>query len=155
MEERISKHISLKEGVYSTTALRLGLNNDPSDAHLRNMKLLSEKIFEPLRMYVGGPIRINSFYRAPELNKAIGGSAKSQHCQGQAMDIDDTFGVMSNSTMFNWIQDHCEFDQMIWEFGDENNPDWVHVSYVNPGENRNRCLRAKRNNWGGTTYSVI
>ena len=88
---KISKHVSYKEGVYSTTALRLGLNNDPSDVHLQNMKLLSEKIFEPLRTYVGGPIKINSFYRGPELNKAIGGSSKSQHCHGQAMDIDDTY----------------------------------------------------------------
>ena len=87
--DKISKHVSYKEGVYSITALRLGLNNDPSDAQLQNMKLLSEKIFEPLRMHVGGPIKINSFYRGPELNAAIGGSAKSQHCHGQAMDIDD------------------------------------------------------------------
>ena len=72
--EKISKHVSYKEGVYSITALRLGLNNDPNAYHLNNMKVISEKIFEPLRMHVGGPIKINSFYRGPELNKAIGGS---------------------------------------------------------------------------------
>ena len=152
--EKISKHISYDEGVRSITALRLGLNNDPSDDHLQNMKLLSEKIFEPLRTYVGGPIRINSFYRGPELNKAIGGSSKSQHCHGQAMDIDDTYGVMSNATMYNWIKDNLDFDQMIWEFGDDKNPNWVHVSYVNPGENRNRCLKAYRKD-GKTKYMVI
>ena len=80
---KISKHVSYKEGVYSTTALRLGLKNDPSDDHLQNMKLIAEKVFEPLRIHVGGPIKINSFYRGPELNKAIGGSSKSQHCHGQ------------------------------------------------------------------------
>ena len=154
MEQKISKHISYDEGVRSITALRLGLDNDPSDDHLQNMKLLSEKIFEPLRMYVGGPIRINSFYRGPELNKVIGGSRKSQHCHGQAMDIDDTFGVMSNSTMFNWIQDNLDFDQMIWEFGNEFNPDWVHVSYVSPKKNRNRCLQAYRKN-NKTKYKII
>ena len=152
--EKISKHVSYKEGVYSTTALRLGLNNDPSDDHLQNMKLLSEKIFEPLRIYVGGPIKINSFYRGPELNKAIGGSSKSQHCHGQAMDIDDTYGVMSNATMYNWIKENLDFDQMIWEFGDDNNPAWVHVSYVDPGSNRNRCLKAYRED-GKTKYMVI
>ena len=152
--DKISKHVSYREGVRSTTALRLGLNNDPSDAHLQNMKLLSEKIFEPLRMHVGGPIRINSFYRGPELNKAIGGSRKSQHCHGQAMDIDDTYGHMSNADMFAWIRENLDFDQMIWEFGTDENPDWVHVSYVNPGENRNRCLKANRCE-NGTTYSVI
>ena len=151
---KISKHVSYKEGVYSITALRLGLNNDPSDVHLQNMKLLSEKIFEPLRTYVGGPIKINSFYRGPELNKAIGGSSKSQHCHGQAMDIDDTYGVMSNATMYNWIKDNLDFDQMIWEFGDDNNPAWVHVSYVDPGSNRNRCLKAYRKD-GKTKYMVI
>ena len=154
MEPKISKHVSYQEGTRSVTALRLGLKNDPSEEHLQNMKLLSEKIFEPLRMYVGGPIRINSFYRGPELNKAIGGSRKSQHCNGQAMDIDDTYGKMSNATMYNWIKENLDFDQMIWEFGTDNNPDWVHVSYVNPGENRNRCLRASRCE-SGTTYSVI
>ena len=152
--EKISKHVSYREGVYSTTALRLGLNNDPSDDHLQNMKLLSEKIFEPLRMYVGGPIKINSFYRGPELNKAIGGSSKSQHCNGQAMDIDDTYGVMSNATMYKWIKENLDYDQMIWEFGDDNNPAWVHVSYVDPGSNRNRCLKAYRED-GKTKYMVI
>jgi len=152
--DKISKHVSYREGVHSVTALRLGLDNDPSDAHLQNMKLLSEKIFEPLRSHVGGPIRINSFYRGPELNKAIGGSRKSQHCHGQAMDIDDTYGHMSNADMFNWIKENLDFDQMIWEFGTKENPDWVHVSYVDPGSNRNRCLRAKKCP-SGTTYSVM
>ena len=152
--EKISKHVSYKEGVYSITALRLGLKNEPTEEHLKNMKLISEKVFEPLRVYVNGPIKINSFYRGPELNKAIGGSAKSQHCNGQAMDIDDTYGHMSNATMFKWIKDNLSFDQMIWEFGNESNPDWVHVSYVSEEENRNRCLKAYRKD-GKTKYTVI
>ena len=152
--DKISKHVSYREGVYSTTALRLGLDNDPSDAHLQNMKLLSEKIFEPLRIHVGGPIKINSFYRGPELNKAIGGSSKSQHCHGQAMDIDDTYGHMSNADMYKFIKENLDFDQMIWEFGDDINPNWIHVSYVDPGSNRNRCLKASRKN-SKTSYEVI
>ena len=98
--ERLSKHVSYREGVYSRTAERLGLKNDPSDVHLANMRLISEKVFEPLREFVGGPIKINSFYRGPELNKAIGGSSKSQHCHGQAIDIDDTFGHKTNAQMY-------------------------------------------------------
>ena len=152
--EKLTKHVSYKEGVHSITALRLGLKNDPSDKHLQNMKLLSEKIFEPLRTHVGGPIKINSFYRGPELNEAIGGSKKSQHCHGQAMDIDDTFGHASNAAMFDWIRANLDYDQMIWEFGTDENPDWVHVSYVDKETNRNRCLRASRSN-GKTTYEVI
>ena len=151
---KISKHISLHEGVYSRTAERLGLKNDPTDAHLENMKLICEKVFEPLRTHVGGPIKINSFYRGPELNKAIGGSAKSQHCHGQAIDIDDTFGHASNAEMYNWIKANLDYDQMIWEFGTDQNPNWVHISYVSPEKNRNRCLKAYKDN-GKTKYMVI
>ena len=150
----ISKHISDREGVYSITATRRGIDNTPSEEHLDNMKLLAEKIFEPLRKWVGGPIRINSFYRGPELNKAIGGSSKSQHCKGQAMDIDDTGCHKTNAEMYAWIKDNVDFDQMIWEFGDDKNPNWVHVSYVSPEENRNRCLKAYRED-GKTKYMVI
>ena len=151
---RLSRHVSYKEGVHSVTALRLGLKNDPSDDHLNNMMTISEKVFEPLRTHVGGPIKINSFYRGPELNKAIGGSAKSQLCHGQAMDIDDTYGNASNAEMYNWIKANLDYDQMIWEFGTDENPDWVHVSYVNPDVNRNRCLKAYRKD-GRTKYMVI
>jgi len=150
----ISKHISDREGVYSTTATRRGIDNTPDKEHLDNMKLLAEKIFEPLRKWVGGPIRINSFYRGPELNKAIGGSSKSQHCKGQAMDIDDNGCHKTNAEMYAWIKDNVEFDQMIWEFGDDDNPNWVHVSYVSPEENRNRCLKAYKDK-GKTKYMVI
>ncbi len=150
----ISKHISDREGVYSITATRRGIDNTPSEEHLENMKLLAEKIFEPLRKWVGGPIRINSFYRGPELNKAIGGSSKSQHCKGQAMDIDDTGCHKTNAEMYAWIKDNVDFDQMIWEFGDDENPNWVHVSYVSPEENRNRCLKAYKEK-GKTKYMVI
>ena len=150
----ISKHISDKEGVYSITALRLGLNNTPGDYEYSNMQLLANKVFEPLREYIGKPIKINSFYRSPELNKAIGGSTKSQHCQGRAMDIDDTFGHATNAEMYNWIKANLNFDQMIWEFGDDDNPAWVHVSYVSEDQNRNRCLKAYKEN-GKTKYKVI
>ena len=152
--ERLSKHVSYREGVYSRTAERLGLKNDPSDAHLANMKIIAEKVFEPLREHVGGPIKINSFYRGPELNAAIGGSAKLQHCHGQAIDIDDTFKHMSNADMYKYIKGNLDFDQMIWEFGTDENPNWVHISYVSPEENRKRCLKAYKDN-GKTKYMVI
>tara|TARA_R100000152_G_C6776421_1_gene205531 strand:+ start:2416 stop:2871 length:456 start_codon:yes stop_codon:yes gene_type:complete len=150
----ISKHISDKEGVYSITAIRRGIDNTPNEDQLQRMKLLADKVFEPLRKWVGGPIRVNSFFRSPELNKAIGGSSKSQHCKGQAIDIDDTSCHKTNAEMFKFIRDELDFDQMIWEFGNENNPDWVHISYVSPEKNRNRCLKAYREN-GKTKYMVI
>ena len=150
----ISRHISDREGVYSITATRLGLDNKPNQFELANMKEIAEQIFEPLREWVSGPIRINSFYRGKALNKAIGGSTTSQHCKGQAIDIDDTKCKKTNAEMYEWIKENLNFDQMIWEFGDDKNPDWVHVSYVNEIDNRNRCLLACREN-GKTKYRVI
>ena len=150
----ISKHISYKEGVHSNTAIRRGIDNTPTDDQLYFMEIVAEEVFEPLREWVGGPIKINSFYRCPELNTAIGGSATSQHCKGQAMDIDDTFGKATNAEMYNFIKEHLDFDQMIWEFGDDDNPAWVHVSYVSPEKNRNRCLKAYKEN-SKTKYMVI
>ena len=150
----ISKHVSYKEGIRSNTATRLDIINEPNEEQLKNMKLLAEKVFEPLREEVGGPIKVNSFFRCPELNKAIGGSKTSQHCHGQAIDIDDTFGYKSNAEMYYFIKSELDFDQMIWEFGTDKNPDWVHVSYVSPEKNRNRCLKAYKEN-GKTKYAVI
>ena len=150
----ISEHISYNEAIKSNTATRLGIKNDPNEDQLNNMVKLAEQIFEPLRTYANGPIKVNSFFRSVELNKAIGGSSKSQHCHGQAMDIDDTFGKATNAEMYHFIKEHLDFDQMIWEFGDDDNPAWVHVSYVSPQENRNRCLKAYKEN-KKTKYKII
>jgi len=150
----VSKHISYKEAVYSRTAQRRDIYNHPENDQADNMRLIAEQVFEPLRSWVGGPIKINSFFRSPELNTAIGGSTKSQHCHGQAIDLDDTFGRATNAEMYEFIKENLDFDQMIWEFGDDDNPDWVHVSYVSEDKNRNRCLKAyKKNN--KTKYAVI
>jgi zinc D-Ala-D-Ala carboxypeptidase len=150
----ISEHISFKEGMYSNTAIRLGISNVPDKDSLVNMQVIAKKIFEPLRIYVCGPIKISSFYRAPELNEAIGGSKKSQHCQGCAIDIDDIHGYKTNNQMYHWVKENLNFDQIIWEFGDDENPDWVHVSYVNDKDNRNRCLKAYKEN-RKTKYKII
>jgi hypothetical protein len=150
----ISDNVSFKEGTFSATATRLGINNVPDKEALMNMQIIAKKIFQPLRVYVGGPIKINSFYRSPKLNKAIGGSTRSQHCKGCAIDIDDVHGFKTNNQMYHWIKDNLNFDQLIWEFGDDDNPDWVHISYVNDKDNRNRRLRAERIN-GKTTYRII
>ena len=155
LSDNISKHISYKEGVYSITATRLGIDNMPNQYEFANMQVLAENVFEPLRNWVKGPIKINSFFRGPELNKAIGGSSKSQHCQGRAIDIDDSYGHKTNAEMYEWIKKNLDFDQMIWEFGTDENPNWVHVSYVSPDENRNRCLKAYKDDNNKTKYMVI
>jgi len=150
----ISTHISDKESVHSNTAIRRDIDNTPNDKQIFNMQLIAKQIFEPLRAYVGGPIKINSFFRSPELNTAIGGSESSQHCKGQAIDIDDTFGKMTNAEMYEFIKEHLSFDQLIWEFGDDKNPNWLHVSYVSEEKNRNRCPKSYKEN-GKTKYMVI
>ena len=150
----ISKHVSYKEGVYSNTAIRRGIDNTPNDEQLNNMELVANEVFEPLRDWVDGPIKINSFFRSPDLNTAIGGSHKSQHCKGQAIDIDDVFNRATNAEMYHFIKENLDFDQIIWEFGNDDNPDWVHVSYVSEEKNRRRCLKAYRED-GKTKYMVI
>ncbi len=152
--QRISQHISYKEATFSQTATRKDIDNIPSEEVLQRMKTVAENIFEPLRAHVGGPIKINSFYRSIMLNTAIGGSKSSQHTRGEAIDLDDTLGCMSNKDMFTFIKDELDFDQLIWEFGDNENPAWVHVSYVSPENNRRRILKAEKIN-GKTTYSVV
>ena len=151
---KISEHITLRESIESFTAKRKGIENIPSEYELTNMVGIAENVFEPLREWVGGPIKVNSFYRSIELNKAIGGSSKSQHCQGRAIDIDDVYGYKTNAEMYNYIKNNLDFDQLIWEFGTDENPDWVHVSYVSTDENRRRCLKAARKG-GKTVYSII
>lgn len=151
---RISKNITYKEAVRSNTATRKGIDNTPDDYELSNMENIAKNLFQPLREWVGGPIRINSFFRCRELNQAIGGSSRSQHCEGRAIDLDDTFGYKTNAEMFNYIKNNLNFDQLIWEFGDDNNPDWVHVSYISEDGNRKRVMRAERIN-GQTQYRYI
>ena len=152
--EKISKHVSWKEGTYSRTGERLGFDNTPNEKQLKCMKDIAKDIFEPLREWVGGPIKINSMFRGEPVNTAIGGSKNSQHMKGQAMDIDDTFGYKTNAEMFHYIKDNLDFDQMVWEFGTDDNPNWIHVSYVTHRPNRNKLTVAKKIN-GKTKYIHI
>ena len=151
---KISNHITYAEAIHSNTAKRRGIDNTPSQTQVEAMKLLAEKVFEPLREWVGGPIKVNSFFRSEALNEAIGGSGTSQHCKGQAIDIDDVYGRKSNAEMYNWIKENLDFDQMIWEFGTDMQPNWVHVSYVSEEKNRNKCLKAYKEHCK-TKYKVI
>ena len=142
---RLSKNLTLQEVTKSATAIKKGISNEPTIEHLENLKALAENIFQPMRDYFGVPIAVSSGYRSAELNRLIGGSSTSQHCKGEAIDIDcDIFGGLSNREVFEYIKEHLTFDQLIWEFGDDSNPDWVHVSYKK-GENRGQVLKAVRN----------
>ena len=138
---KLSNHLTLAEMIRSDSAKRLGISNQPLPEHLENMKILATKIFEAIREHFGVPIYVSSGYRSEALNKAIKGSKTSQHCKGQAIDIDmDGSGLISNKDVFEFIRHNLVFDQLIWEFGDTNNPDWVHVSYAS--HNRGQVLKA-------------
>jgi hypothetical protein len=136
----ISKHITFAEATKSNTATRLGIDNNPSPEIIETMKATAENVFEPIREQCG-PIRISSFYRSPELNRAIGGAKISQHCKGEAIDI-QVINV-TNAELFRIACELDQFDQIIWEFGTKDEPDWVHVSFKKDG-NRKQILRATK-----------
>tara|TARA_R100001460_G_scaffold26850_3_gene54401 strand:- start:762 stop:1226 length:465 start_codon:yes stop_codon:yes gene_type:complete len=144
--KKISEHISYKEATFSKTANVLGIKNKPKAEHIKNMEKVAEKVFEPLREWVGCPIRVNSFYRSEELNSAIKGSPVSSHMKGQAIDITsmacEKDDCKSNLDMFHYIRKNLDFDQLIWEFGSE--PRWLHVSYVSKKANRKQVLVTKK-----------
>ena len=146
---KLSTHLDLSEVIRSDSAKRNGISNMPTPEHIANFMLLAEKIFEPIREHFDVPIRISSGYRSKELNAKIGGSETSQHCKGQAIDIDMDGTSLTNKQVFDYIKDNLPFDQLIWEFGNEDNPDWVHVSYVPNG--RKQILKAFKLN-GATKY---
>ena len=152
---KISPHLNLAELTRSETAKRNGIDNTPTAEHLENFKLLADKVFEPIREHFKTPIFISSGYRSKELNELIKGIATSQHCKGQAIDIDmdGGNGEVTNRMVFDFIKNKVDFDQLIWEFGTDFNPDWVHVSYVK-GKNRKQKLKAVRSG-GKTSYINI
>ena len=151
--ENISKNVTYAEAVKSQTAERLGIQNIPDAAKLKNMQRIAAAIFEPVRRDVAGnkPLSVTSFFRSEDTNAAAGGTPLSQHCKGEAMDIDaDVFGNGTNAQIFDYIQNNLEFDQLIWEFGDTRNPAWVHVS-LKAKNNRKQTLRSLKRK-GRTIY---
>jgi hypothetical protein len=146
----LTKNFTLQEMYKSTTAIRLGIDNTPSDIAINNLRLLCNNVLQPLRDHMDESIKVNSGYRSPDLNKKIGGSKSSQHCLGQAADI--SCGERT-AELYEYIKNNLIFDQIIWEFGNDDNPDWVHVSYSST-KNRKQCLRAYKIN-NKTIYQSI
>jgi hypothetical protein len=140
----LSAHVTLAEFENSPTATTHGINNKMSLSQIESAKLLCENVFEPLRIYLNTPIKISSGFRCVQLNKMIKGSSTSQHTKGEAMDI------KIDAKGFNFIKDKLNFDQLIWEFGNDEQPSWVHVSYSK--RNRKQVLKATKQN-GKTIYS--
>ena len=140
----LSAHVTLAEFQDSSTATTHGINNKMNESQIASAKLLCENVFEPLRSYLNTPIKISSGFRSVQLNKMIKGSSTSQHCKGEAMDL------QIGAKGFNFIKDKLDFDQLIWEFGNDEQPSWVHVSFSS--KNRKQVLKATKKN-GKTIYS--
>lgn len=141
----ISKHMSYSDAIYSDTAKRVGIGNYPSQVEINNMKLLAEKVYEPLVEHFNVHVYVSSVFRNKVLNKLIGGSKNSQHCLGEAMDIDaDYYDIITNKQLFDYIRDNLEFDQLIWELGTDVTPAWVHVSFTNRYPNRKQILKTRK-----------
>lgn len=139
----------MAEVTYSQTAIKHGISNMPSEAHLKALRRIAEKVFQPAREALGFPIRVSSGYRSGALNKRIGGASASQHSKGEALDLKVPPGK-KNAELFSFIYNNLEYDQLIWEFGDEDEPAWIHVSY-SKGVNRKETLVAYKVN-GRTKY---
>lgn len=145
------KYFTLKELCKSATATRYGIDNTPTEDVAKNLNILVYKVLDPLRDKIGIPVIVNSAYRCKRLNELVGGSKTSQHLKGQAADI-QTVGDKKNRELFELAKE-LEFDQLIWEYGDDTRPDWVHISYCE-GKNRHQILRAVKKN-GVTSYIKI
>lgn len=151
---KLSEHLTLEEVIKSDTAIRLNISNIPSEKHLDNLKKLAIFVFEKIRSKFNTPIYIISGYRSKELNEAVGGAAKSDHMEGMAVDIDmDGKGTITNKQIFDYVRDNLEYKTLIWEFGNDKNPDWVHISY-DENNLKNEVLRAIKVN-GKTKYIII
>jgi hypothetical protein len=152
---KLSEHLDLAEVIKSDSAKRKGISNMPTPEHLENFKKLAVNIFEPIRKHFGVPIHISSGYRSKELNTLIGGSLTSQHCSGEAIDIDmdGSANGVTNKMVFDFIKDNLNFDQLISEFGTKDAPDWVHVSWETTGKQRKQVLRAVKQS-GITKYQI-
>ena len=143
---KLSENFSLQELLKSQTALRKGIDNKPADPSIiTNLQVLCEKVLQPVRDHYARPVVINSGYRCPKLNKAIGSSSKSQHTKGMAADIE--IPGVSNKELAEYIEDNLPFGQLILEFynGVDPNSGWVHVSYVGDADNRKQTLTINKN----------
>jgi hypothetical protein len=150
---KLSEHFDLNEFTRSDYAKRNGINNLPNAEQTDNLRELCINVLEPIRKHFQIPILISSGFRSKALNTVIGGAKNSQHTSGEAVDIDHDLSanVVSNKMIFDFIKSNLSWDQLIWEHGTSTNPDWVHVSYVANGKNRNQILRAIKHG-GKTTY---
>jgi len=146
---KLTENFTLQEMIHSNTAIAKRIVNIPNEQQINFIRELCIEVLQPVREHFSVPINISSGFRSPKLNVAIGGSSSSQHCalRGAAADIQME---ELNADIFNYIKNKLTFDQLIWEFGNDENPDWVDVSF-HKGKNRKQILKAIKEN-GKTKY---
>ena len=154
-ETHLSEHFSKKEITYSPTAEKYKINNEPTEAQWKRIQLLVDNILEPLRVGVDKPIKINSVFRSKKLNDLVKGAGTSQHLANKGAAADIECPSLSNKEIFEYIKANFSFDQLIWEYGNASEPDWVHVSYVSEKDNRNQILKCVKDSQGKTKYISI
>ena len=149
---RLTDNFTLAELTKSQTAERCNIDNNPDKEHIDNLQKLCDNILQPVRDYFQKAVVIASGYRSPELSQKIGSSSRSQHCKGEAADME--IPGVSNKELADFINDNLDFDQVILEFHnpDEINSGWVHVSYVGD-KNRSEYLLAEKDENGKVRYS--
>jgi len=152
---KLSENLSLSEVIKSNTAIRRGIDNHPTQEHLEALEDIADNIFQPIREHFKVSIGISSGYRSRKLNEVIGGSKNSQHSKGEALDLDaDMYGKITNKQIFEFIKENLVFDQLIWEFGNDTEPNWVHVSFTTRRPNRMQILKAYKEK-GKNKYQAI
>ena len=142
----LSRHVTIQEFSYSPTAIKKGIHNVMNSIQVNNAIQLCENVFEPIRKHLNAPIKISSGFRCNQLNKLIGGASVSQHTKGEAFDLE-----LTDIKLFDWILKNVEFDQAIYEFGNDTHANWFHISY-RKGNNRKQALRAIK--IGGKTQYI-
>lgn len=150
--QNLTKNFTYEEVIKSNTAKKYKIDNNPNEKQLENIQRLLDNLLQPLRDKIGEPIIVNSIFRSKKLNQVLKGAYNSQHLANNGAAADIECPNITNAKLFKEIKDNFDFDQLIWEFGDIKEPNWIHVSYVNKDKNRHQILRAFRDTDGKTKY---
>lgn len=152
LTDKLSEHFTVEEVVSSPTAEKYKINNEPSVAQWVRIKLLITNLLEPARVALNQPFVVNSIFRSTKLNERVKGAGTSQHCANNGAAADIECPTLGNNILFTYLLEHSNFDQLIWEYGDNNAPNWVHVSYVSDRLNRKQALRCIKDSNGSPKY---
>ena len=151
-ETHLSEHFSKHEAIGSPTAEKYGIKNEPSKDQWKRIQTLIDELLEPVRVELDSSIKVNSIFRSQKLNERIKGAGSSQHLANNGAAADIECPKLGNKKLFDLIKNNYSFDQLIWEYGDNLEPDWIHVSFVSKEKNRNQILKCVKDVKGNPKY---